>query len=181
MKRGLHLVYILTNWPKKQEKYKLSKGNRMWSMELVRSSWRTTCQIHSINWPKKALYLSVNVFSTKVFGGYYFTGDETTTLCGHPSHAKVWLFVVQRQYLHFSVFVRPWVLVRAHELYPWPPALHSSTLPTELILLQCKRSSRQINLSFLKCSASQDSSGKKKLWYMEFHYLEWCHLNSSHK
>lgn len=89
MKRGHHLVYILTNWPKKQEESNLSKRNRMLSMELLRSSWRTTCQIHSINWPKKALYLSVHVFSTKVFGGYYFTGDETTTLCGHPSHAKV--------------------------------------------------------------------------------------------
>jgi len=72
MKRGHHLVYILTNWPKKQEEYNLSKGNRMWSMELVGSFWRTTCQIHSINWQTKALYLSVNVFSTKVFGGYYF-------------------------------------------------------------------------------------------------------------
>ena len=72
MKRGHHLVYILTNWPKKQEEYNLSKGNRLWSMEQVHSFWRTTSQIHGINWPKKALFLSVNVFSTKVFGGYYF-------------------------------------------------------------------------------------------------------------
>ena len=42
---------------------------------------------------KKALYLSVNVFSTKVLiGDTIFTspnGDGTAILRGHPSHAKV--------------------------------------------------------------------------------------------
>ena len=42
---------------------------------------------------KKALYLSVNVFSIKVrIGDTIFmssTGDGTTILCGHLSHAKV--------------------------------------------------------------------------------------------
>ena len=36
---------------------------------------------------KKALYLSANVFGTKVLLGD--TGDGTTILSGHPSHAKV--------------------------------------------------------------------------------------------
>ena len=36
---------------------------------------------------KKALYLSANVFGTKVLIGD--TGDGTTILRGHPSHAKV--------------------------------------------------------------------------------------------
>ena len=36
---------------------------------------------------KKALYLSANVFGTKVLLGD--TGDGTTILRGHPSHAKV--------------------------------------------------------------------------------------------
>ena len=36
---------------------------------------------------KKALYLSANVFCTKVLLGD--TGDGTTILRGHPSHAKV--------------------------------------------------------------------------------------------
>ena len=47
---------------------------------------------------KNALYLSVNVFSTKET--LYFktspTGDRTTVLCRHPSHEKVWPFAGQR-------------------------------------------------------------------------------------
>ena len=60
---------------------------------------------------KKALYLSVNVFSTKVLiGDTIFTspdGDGTAILRGHPSHAKVSPLAVQRKYLHFSVILRP--------------------------------------------------------------------------
>ena len=58
----------------------------------------------------KALYLSVNVFSTKVLiGTLYFTspnGDGTAILRGHPSHAKVQPPVGQRKYLHFSVIFK---------------------------------------------------------------------------
>ena len=62
--------------------------------------------------PKKnALYLSVNVFSTKVLTGpLYFTtpnGDGAAILRGHPSHAKVQPPAGQRKYLHFSVILRP--------------------------------------------------------------------------
>ena len=60
---------------------------------------------------KNALYLSVNVFSTKVLiGTLYFTspnGDGTAILRGHPSDAKVSPLAVQRKYLHFSVILRP--------------------------------------------------------------------------
>ena len=42
---------------------------------------------------KKALYLSVNVFSTEVLIGDTIlmspTGDGTAILLGHPSHAKI--------------------------------------------------------------------------------------------
>ena len=45
---------------------------------------------------KKAFYLSVNVFSTKVLiGDTIFTSptwDGTAILRGHPSHAKVYSF-----------------------------------------------------------------------------------------
>ena len=53
---------------------------------------------------KKALYLNVNVFSTKVL-----IGDTTLTAIsrGHPSHAKVSPLVGQREYLHFLVILRP--------------------------------------------------------------------------
>ena len=85
-----------------------------------------------------ALYLSVNVFSTNVLiGDTNFTsptGDGTAILRGHPSHAKVQPPAGQRKYLHFSVILRPWVLVRPRESNPQPPALQSSALPTELIL-----------------------------------------------
>ena len=37
-------------------------------------------------------------------------------------------------YLHFLVILRPWVLVRSPESNLQPPAVQSSTLPTELIL-----------------------------------------------
>ena len=53
--------------------------------------------------------MSINVFSTKILiEDAIFTsptGDGTAILCGHPSHAKVWLFAGQREYLHFSVTV----------------------------------------------------------------------------
>ena len=67
----------------------------------------------------------------------YFTspnGDGTAILRGHPSHAKVQPLAVQRKYLHFSVILRPWVLVRPRESNPRPPAPQSNALPTELIL-----------------------------------------------
>ena len=87
---------------------------------------------------EKTLYLSVNVFSTKVLiGDTIFTsptGDGTAILRGHPSHAKVSPLAVQRKYLHFSVILRPWVLVQPRESNPRPPALQSSALLTELIL-----------------------------------------------
>ena len=51
---------------------------------------------HCILALKNALFLSVNVFSTKVLIKDSIltspTGDGATILCGHPSHAKVWLF-----------------------------------------------------------------------------------------
>ena len=56
---------------------------------------------------KKALYLSVNVFSTKaLIGDTIFaspTGDGTAILRGHPSYAKVQPL---RQYLQFSVIFK---------------------------------------------------------------------------
>ena len=59
---------------------------------------------------KNALYLSVNVFSTKVLiGTLYFTspnGDGTAILRGHPSHAEVQPPAGQRKYLHFSVIFK---------------------------------------------------------------------------
>ena len=90
---------------------------------------------------KRALYLSVNVFSTKVLiRDTIFTspnGDGTAILGGQPSHAKVQPPAGQRKYLHFSVILRPWVLVRPRESNPRPSALQSSALPTELILSNC--------------------------------------------
>ena len=86
---------------------------------------------------KNAHYLRVNVFSMNVLikmGTLFFmspTGNWTAILCGYPSHC---LRCMQREYLHFSVILRPWVLVLPWESNPWPPALQSSALLTELIL-----------------------------------------------
>ena len=56
---------------------------------------------------KKALYLSVNVFSKKVLiGDTIFaspTGGGTAILRGHTSHAKVQPLAGQMQYPHFSI------------------------------------------------------------------------------
>ena len=63
------------------------------------------------NQKKNALYLSVNVTSTKAVNRDTIftspTGDGTAIIRGHPSHARVWPFAGQRQYLHFSVILRP--------------------------------------------------------------------------
>ena len=57
-------------------------------------------------------------------------------LRGHQSHAK--LFAGQRQYLHFSVMLRPWVLVwSARNQTCDLPLCSQVLLLTELILLWC--------------------------------------------
>ena len=101
-------------------------------------------------WSKKGLvvkkkctfYLRVKVFSTKVLIGDTIltspNGDGTAILRGHPSHAKVSPLAVQRKYLHFSVILRPWVMVRPRDSNPRPPVLQSNALPTELILPRLK-------------------------------------------
>ena len=57
------------------------------------------------------MFFSVNVFSTEVFSeDTIFTtsaGDGTAILRSHPSYSKGYPFVGQRQYLHFSVILRP--------------------------------------------------------------------------
>ena len=60
--------------------------------------------------------------------------DRTAILRGHPSHVKVYSFAGQRMYLHFSVILRPWVLVRPRESNPRPSVLQLSALPAELAL-----------------------------------------------
>ena len=52
------------------------------------NNWATLATVKK----KKALYLSVNVFSTKGL-----IGDGTAILHGHPSHAKFWPFAGQRE------------------------------------------------------------------------------------
>ena len=75
-------------------------------------------------------YLSINetIFTS-------LSGDGTAILRGHQNHAKVQLFAGIREYHHFSVIFKPWVLVWLRESKQRPPALQSSALPTDLILL----------------------------------------------
>ena len=77
---------------------------------------------HHYERKKNALYLSVNVFSTKVLIGDTVltspTGDGSAILGGHLSQVEVWPIPGQRQYLPFSVILRPRKLVRSRELKP---------------------------------------------------------------
>ena len=77
--------------------------------KVVKTEEKICCKDDKKN-KKNALYLSVNVFSTKVLiGTLYFTspnGDGTAILRGHPSHAKVQPPAGQRKYLHFSVIFK---------------------------------------------------------------------------
>ena len=85
---------------------------------------------------------SGDIYRTKVDNttvSYNFTsatGDQTAILRDRLSQANFEPFAGQRQYLHSSVILRPWVLVRTQKSNRWPPPLQWSALPTELILLR---------------------------------------------
>ena len=67
-------------------------------------------------------------------GPLYFTSpteDGTTILRGHPSHAKVSPLALQREWLHSSVILRPWVLVQ-----PW----ESNILSVKMKSFLCEES-----------------------------------------
>ena len=85
------------------------------------------CPILASQERKNALYLSVNVFSTKILVGD--TGDGTAILRGHPSHAKVKPLAVQREYLSYlkTVSIGP---AEPQKSNLRPPALQS-TRPTD--------------------------------------------------
>ena len=88
---------------------------------------------------KNALHLSVKAFSTKVNWGHHFyiscwRRDCHFTWSSEPLEAQVCPLAVQSEYLHFSVILRPRVLVRPRESNPRPSALQLNALPTELIL-----------------------------------------------
>ena len=80
------------------------------------------------------------MFTTKVLiGDTIFTspnGYRTAILHDHLNHVKVSQFAGKSQYLHSSIILRPRVLIQATEKKPQTPALQSSALMTELILLQ---------------------------------------------
>ena len=86
-------------------------------------------------WKKNALYLSVNVFSTKVLIGdtiFYFSywrGDRHFTWSSEPREGLA--ACSTKVVLHFSVILRPWVLVWPRQSNPRPLALQSHALPTE--------------------------------------------------
>ena len=81
-----------------------------------------------------ALYLSVNVFGTKALILCLLLETGPPFYVFIPASPRSSHLQGQRQNLHFSVILRPWVLLQSRESNPWPPSLQSSTLPTELIL-----------------------------------------------
>ena len=68
-------------------------------------------ELHLTQYTYQDKSTKINVFSTKVLiGDTIFTsptGDGTAILRGHPSHVEVKPFTGQREYLHFSVILRP--------------------------------------------------------------------------
>ena len=119
---------------------------------------------------------------------HYFsspTGDGTAILRGHPSHEKVCPLAVQRNYLHFSAILRPWVLVGPRESISRPPALQSSAILTELIRrgkslafygtnLQNRRLWKQLpGWRFLKTPASRLLVDGRKQGFL----IRWCHTS----
>ena len=134
------------------------------SFFLINSS-TTDKNINCSVFKKNALYLSVNVFSTKVLmGTLFFTPieEETAIFRGHPSHAKDQPFAGQRQYLYFAVILRPWALVRPRESNPRPPALHSSALPTELILPRFKTMAVSSLKPLISCARERTDTRQQK-------------------
>ena len=129
---------------KKKKKGRRGRGGRGDTLarkphDFEKHIWFVVADYKCFGLKKKCtFFLSVNVFSTKVLiGDTVFTspnGDGTAILRGHPSRAKVSPLAVQRKYLHFSVIIRPWVMVRPRESNSRPPALQSNALPTELVL-----------------------------------------------
>ena len=75
-------------------------------------------------------YLSVNVFITKVLIGdtiFYVSSwrrDRHFTWSSEPREGLP-VCSAKGVYIHFSVILRPWVLVRRQESNPRPPALQS--------------------------------------------------------
>ena len=87
------------------------------------------------------------MYSTrKYYWGHYFyvsywRRDRHFTLSSEPHEGLTACSTKrQREYLHFSVILRPWVLVQPRESNPRPPAQHLSALPiaTELTLLRSR-------------------------------------------
>ena len=115
---------------------------------------------------RNVLNLCVNVFSTKVV-----IGDTIFTSTGLQFYAVI--RTTQRSSRFgsveavplFLIILRPWVLSRARELNPRPPALESSALPTEPILL--------LNKSFTHVEPRL----AYKVWCACSHCTKQCHRN----
>ena len=119
---------------------------------------------------KQSLYLSVNVFSTKILIIRDTTfmsppGDRTTTLCGHPSHTKVQPFAGHRQYLRFiSQVFQTLSYGTAPKIEPATSGstVQSSALPTELILLWSLSTLFHTHPFIQNCPLNKLGPGKSK-------------------
>ena len=97
--------------------------------------------------------MSVNVFSTKALIGEtiyvsYWRRDRHFTWSSEPREGLAICRAKAVISFHFSVILRPWVLVQSRESNPRPPALQSIALPSELILPRLKRFLKRFSTSF---------------------------------
>ena len=130
-------------------RWRTSHNNQLQYLSNSKTNSNSCCIKLGLTGPEGVkLHLSSNVFTTKVL--IVDTIFTSPTGPGHPSQAKVQPLEVQRDYLHFSVILRPWVTVQPREWIPRPPAVQSSALLTERI--PPVQSKTQNNVKFQLCT-----------------------------
>lgn len=140
-KFNIALFNLLSRWPIRNFIFPIEeKFNQLWTSILaINFSYVKTEGGISPNWQELANYLSLDVFSMKlpivdtIFYVSYVQRTEPP-FYGVIRGTRRSTRLMQRKFPHFSVISRSWILVR--------PTLHSSVLPTELILPRLLRGSQ---------------------------------------
>ena len=125
-------------WLVKRHQYGISALVLQTSLRGEDSGGLANCSSvkHEVLWEKCTLFefQYISHFSTN-WGHYiyvsYWRRDRHFTWSSKLHEGL--FFSERRLYLHFSVTLRPWVLIQSRKYNPRPPALQSSALMTELI------------------------------------------------
>ena len=151
-----------TLWEKKSptqpllylDRHFLALWNSFNSEKIIAVIYATYSSCEKKAWKKNELYLSVNIFSTKVLIGdtifyvSYWRRDCHFTWSSEPREGLA--VCSERKYLHSLVTFRPRVLVRSRESNPRPHVLQSSALPIELFLQRLNNKSENSSIMLLE-------------------------------